>query len=542
MNRYWWGPGGQKGIHWKAWDRLCVPKKCGGLGFKDLRAFNLAMLGKQAWRFLTRPQSLVVRIYKARYFPKSSFVDATLGRCPSFCWRSIMAAHDLICSGVRRRIGDGKSTLIWGQPWLPDDVNPMIQTAMPHELEGALVSGLIDPTTGSWDYSIVRDIFDAAEVDRIMKVSVSPHYEDSWFWLGDPGGCYTVKRGYRRIMGELDNSPGTFNKWLHLWKIKCPAKWKTFMWRALSNVLPTTTNLLIKRVDVDPPCPMCGIMHETIMHSLLLCDYSSLVSHESTLHVPSVNWDDFGAWFGNAITVLTEYDIMLVVAVLYQIWRSRNKAVWERWLPRPKSVWNTTQAATSAWRSVHTNNPSQRQPSISVMPAASAHFHCCFDAGFRAQSREGAVGAVLYAPNGNFTAAFNGTLPTCYSPLMAEALACKDVLSWLKGVGPKGMGCSCLAGVFWVYQTQVVVCDVKELIIPEGLPNKFTFNYSIFPPLDTFFWSHVAVKRYPNVLQKIEYLMNKALLGVLSISELEGPVVNGSLAALFLLVDVPLGP
>ncbi|XP_019159994.1 PREDICTED: uncharacterized protein LOC109156596 [Ipomoea nil] len=76
INRYWWGCGTERGIHWKAWDKLCIPKKYGGLSFKDLRAFNLAMLGKQAWRLLTNPTTLAARIYKARYYPTTSFIDA----------------------------------------------------------------------------------------------------------------------------------------------------------------------------------------------------------------------------------------------------------------------------------------------------------------------------------------------------------------------------------------------------------------------------------------------------------------------------------
>jgi len=34
-------------------------KTNGGMGFKDLTAFNLAMLGKQGWKFVTEPDSLV---------------------------------------------------------------------------------------------------------------------------------------------------------------------------------------------------------------------------------------------------------------------------------------------------------------------------------------------------------------------------------------------------------------------------------------------------------------------------------------------------
>jgi len=229
MNKFWWGTTVNRGIHWRAWDRLCTPKKFGGLGFKDLCVFNLAMIGKQAWRLLTMPNSLVARVYKARYFPKSSFIEASLGNCPSFSLRSIMAAHDLVCGGVRRRIGDGKSTLIWGHPWLPDDVDPLIHTPMPHHLAGSLVSGLIDEESMTWDHSILSDILLPGDVNRIMRIPISPDYVDSWYWYGDPRGCYSVKSGYRSLVGDYDNSHNSFNDWIPVWKLKIPPKWKTFL-------------------------------------------------------------------------------------------------------------------------------------------------------------------------------------------------------------------------------------------------------------------------------------------------------------------------
>ncbi|XP_019197205.1 PREDICTED: uncharacterized protein LOC109191090 [Ipomoea nil] len=34
MNRYWWDSGTDRRIHWKAWDKLCIPKKYGGWDLK----------------------------------------------------------------------------------------------------------------------------------------------------------------------------------------------------------------------------------------------------------------------------------------------------------------------------------------------------------------------------------------------------------------------------------------------------------------------------------------------------------------------------
>ncbi|CAJ2662609.1 unnamed protein product [Trifolium pratense] len=68
LNSFWWGgSASNQGIRWLAWDRMTIPKAFGGMGFRDLRAFNLAMIAKQAWNFMTKPHSLVARLYKARW-------------------------------------------------------------------------------------------------------------------------------------------------------------------------------------------------------------------------------------------------------------------------------------------------------------------------------------------------------------------------------------------------------------------------------------------------------------------------------------------
>jgi hypothetical protein len=55
INSFWWGGGTNNGgIKWLAWDRMAYPKEHGGLGFRNLHLFNLAMVAKRGWDFIKK--------------------------------------------------------------------------------------------------------------------------------------------------------------------------------------------------------------------------------------------------------------------------------------------------------------------------------------------------------------------------------------------------------------------------------------------------------------------------------------------------------
>ncbi|XP_074333675.1 putative ribonuclease H protein At1g65750 isoform X1 [Apium graveolens] len=434
MNAFLWGSGGNsKGVKWMSWRRVCKPKSCGGLGLRELRDFNLSMLAKQGWRLLTESNPLVSAVMKAKYYPNSSFLDATIGSNPSFAWRSILAAIDVVKAGARRRIGNGRDTTIWDSPWLPDVSDGYVRTPMPEQLHHGMVHNLMQEDVCRWDFDIVQDVLQTRDVDLIKRIPLPlEEVTDSWFWILDEKGDYTVKSGYRWLQGELDMVDKGF--WIKLWSLKLPGKVTNFLWRVCTSCLPTASALILKHVDINVLCPWCHSASETDTHVLFECGFAKTVWNMTGIFSSvqySVN-NSAGMVIRHMFENCSREQCVQVGMVCWSLWNRRNKWVWEK---INGSAFGVKAAANNLLRD-------WREAQITVekdQKAAGARQWENPDAGWIKVNVDAAIfqdnsigcGAVIRDHQGVFLAARCKKVDGVWRPREAEAIALKEALSWI---------------------------------------------------------------------------------------------------------------
>ena len=156
--KFWGQRGEKRKIHWKNWESLCMPKNEGGMGFKELRKFNDAMLAKQVWWLVHDKESLFYRVFKAKFFPSSDIFSAQV-KSGSYAWRSVLKARYLIAKGARYRVVNGQKVRIYQDCWLPSDGSSKVISSPSLLSADARVADIIDANLGWWNVYLLERVF-----------------------------------------------------------------------------------------------------------------------------------------------------------------------------------------------------------------------------------------------------------------------------------------------------------------------------------------------------------------------------------------------
>ncbi|XP_021801569.1 uncharacterized protein LOC110745747 isoform X1 [Prunus avium] len=150
---------------------------------------------------------MIHKVLKARYFPKCNFLAADKGRASSYIWRSLIWGRELLLSGLRKGIGDGQETLVYGDAWIPspNSFRPISPQVLDQETK---VSDFIFPV-GNWNVDLLNLCFQEEDVKAITSIPLSVNFhKDRWIWHYTTNGTYSVKSGYRLEMSKKKECSG----------------------------------------------------------------------------------------------------------------------------------------------------------------------------------------------------------------------------------------------------------------------------------------------------------------------------------------------
>ena len=140
---------------------------------------------------------------------------------------------------------------------------------------------LINHERHAWKESMIRELFDPADVPAILSIPLPMrHREDKFIWIPNSKGVFIVRSANHSITNQyLPNPP--FAPWKKIWNLSAPECLKMVLWRIGVNVLPTRENLL-KRFDVvDSSCVHCGADPESAIHVFFTCTVARALWHSA---------------------------------------------------------------------------------------------------------------------------------------------------------------------------------------------------------------------------------------------------------------------
>ena len=394
----------------------------------------------------TYKSSQLYKVLQVKYFPQSSIMDIRCSTRASFAWKSILKTRTVIQKGVRWRIGRGDSVCIWRDKWIPPPSSGL-PLSPPNLLDAeACVSSLIQHSSGTWNSTLIDQIFLPSDAELIKSIPLSMRArDDAVVWSREKNGHYSVRCAYKMLTEAKSSSQQSYSDmgvwkkfWKMVWSVRVPHKIRHFLWQACLNALPTMVNLSRRRIVTDGRCGFCLGEEEDVLHAVWSCpSLTELWGHHGFArkiirHHHTSILDVLSHIFecGSVVSVAE------IVSMLWCVWQRRNKAMYQNTVDSLDSIYPLVQRLTSEY---HLANEVDVPHALSILvswrPSTVCKFKVNFDVAVFQKHHSTGVGVVIRNGQGLPVAVACQRYPCAYAIDDTEAMAARVALQLAWDIG-----------------------------------------------------------------------------------------------------------
>ncbi|GLT39105.1 hypothetical protein SLA2020_133120 [Shorea laevis] len=374
----WGGEGEGKKINWVKWEKVCKDKECGGLGVRDLRSFNLALMGKWWGRLATCEGGLWKKVIVAKYSEgRSHWMDWVRNglRAGSLWWKDIRGINNVeggnarwLSEGFNLKIGEGKGVSFWWDEWCGNGCLanrfPRLYLLSAGKDRDCYQMGNLHNGSWRWNLTWRRNLLEREE-QAIMElrrtiedVKISPGCPDKWEWTHTKDGHYSTSSAYSILTTEQRN-PNEAHLFKRVWNPIIPRKISAFNWQLLLDKIPTKSNLIKRGFDQNMEGGVCDICEEELEdanHLFLRCRITKWLWNECAtwwginIRIENDCWktfNQFGTWTRNT-RIRKGWDCIWS-ALVWSVWLTRNRKIFHNQEVNTSKLLELIQLKSFAW-------------------------------------------------------------------------------------------------------------------------------------------------------------------------------------------------
>lgn len=323
------------------WNDVCKPKRQGGLGFKDLHMWNIALMSKHIWNIVDNKNSIWVKWIKHERLKLRNFWDYNIPNEACWSWRKILQCRKAIGSFIVYRLGNGKNSSAWYDNWHPaGPLGKIISYRDIYEADlekNARVSDIV--VNGEW---VVPDewrtkfnvVFDVPPPVLIQNRN------DRVMWRN--GRLKTVSFSVKTVWDDISVKNDEV-KWANLvWYSQCIPRHAFILWVAIHCKLKTQDKFMMGDDNCNLVCPFCKGQRDSHPHLFFECNYPMAVWNElksmARIDYAPITWMEIIDYLQDRPINRSIWSIiqrLILGACVYFIWQERNMRLYQN-KSRPK--------------------------------------------------------------------------------------------------------------------------------------------------------------------------------------------------------------